>query len=215
MKCILLFIFIGVLHADDADPLRFKEEIEAYKISDALHPPQDGVYLFVGSSSIRMWKTLEEDFAGFPVLNRGFGGSHFSDAIYFLGEIVKPYKPKKIIIYEGDNDIASGKTLEVIFNDFRRLIEMIQEELGDPEIAVISPKPSPSRWHLKGEYESLNRMMENYCKNHDKLTYIDVYTHMLNGSGKPEPELFVSDSLHMNEKGYKLWKDLVLPFLYK
>ena len=215
MKIVLLFIFIGLIQADGPDPLRFTAEIQAYTDYDAIHPPATGVYLFVGSSSIRMWKTLEEDFEGYPVMNRGFGGSLFSDAIYFFEDIVTPYKPKKIIIYEGDNDIASGKTPEDIFNDFKRFVNMIEEELGNPEIAVISPKPSPSRWHLKGEYESLNSMIESFCNNHHNMTYIDVYNPMLNGIGTPKGELFVSDSLHMNEHGYKLWKDLVLPFIDK
>jgi lysophospholipase L1-like esterase len=215
MKIFLCTIWLISFLADDPDPLRFKEEINGFKESDIIHPPPQEVFLFVGSSSIRMWKTLETDFKGFPVLNRGFGGSHFSDLIYYYNDLIARYKPSKIIIYEGDNDIASEKTPDEVFNDFKILWKMISEKLPNPEIAVIAPKPSPSRWHLKDLYESLNSKIETFCKNQKNLTYIDVYKPMLNEQGRPEPELFLEDSLHMNDKGYEIWKNLVLPFIEK
>jgi lysophospholipase L1-like esterase len=171
--------------------------------------------VFIGSSSIKIWKSLKNDFAGYPVINRGFGGSHFSDAIYYFEDIVAPYKPSKIIIYEGDNDLASEKSISEIFSDFKEFHKLIKKNLNDPEIAVISAKPSPKRWHLKNEYEALNLKFETYCGKKKNMTYIDVYNPMLTDTGRPDPELFQEDSLHMNPKGYKVWTNLILPFIEK
>lgn len=215
MKTLLLIFWLSLLFSDRPDPLRFQEEISEFKESDKMDPPPQGSYVFIGSSSMRMWKTLKDDFKGYPVLNRGFGGSLFSDAIYYFNDIVKPYNPRKIIIYEGDNDLASNMTPEAVFNDFKTFIKLILKNIDKPEIAVIGPKPSPQRWHLKEQYESLNSKIEKYCDNHKNMTYIDVYNHMLNDNGKPYPEIFLSDSLHMNEKGYTIWKELVQPFIEK
>lgn len=215
MKALLIFLFTFSLLADNPDPLRFEDEINAFKESDKNDPPQPGSYLFIGSSSIKIWKTLKDDFAGYPVLNRGFGGSHFSDAIYYFNDIVKPYEPSKIIIYEGDNDIASEKSIDLIFSDFKELLKMINKNLNDPEIAVIAAKPSPQRWHLKNQYEALNLKLEKFCSKKKRMTYIDVFNHMLTETGIPNPELFLEDSLHMNKKGYEVWTELLLPFIEK
>ena len=112
---IILLIFF---FQDDPDPLRFREEIDRFKEADQIHPVEQGIYLFLGSSSIRMWKSLEDDFSGFPVINRGFGGSHTSDVLYFFEDLVTVYQPAKIIFYEGDNDLASGKLPQKVFEDF-------------------------------------------------------------------------------------------------
>ena len=125
MKALPIFLFTFSLLVDNPDPLRFEDEINAFKESDKNEPPQPGSYLFIGSSSIKIWKTIKDDFAGYPVLNRGFGGSHFSDAIYYFNDIVKPYEPSKIIIYEGDNDIASEKSIDLIFLKLR--IQLIRK----------------------------------------------------------------------------------------
>jgi len=215
MKVSLFIISFILLTVENPDPLRFKEEINAYIASDKISPPQQGSYLFIGSSSIRMWKTLEEDFEGYPVINRGFGGSHFSDAIYYFYDLVAAYNPNKIIIYEGDNDIASDKSPESIFSDFKEFYNLIYEELKDVEIAVIAAKPSPRRWHLKEQYKSLNLKFEKFCERKENLTYIDVYKHMLNEKGRPDPQLYLKDSLHMTGKGYEIWKNLTLPFIEK
>jgi len=215
MKALLFFVLTISLFADDPDPLRFKEEINAYKESDKSTPPQSGSYLFIGSSSIKIWKSLEEDFKEYPVLNRGFGGSHFSDAIYYFNDLVTLYKPNKIVIYEGDNDIASEKSIDVVYDDFIEFYNLIVRNLDNPEIAVIAAKPSPQRWHLRNQYEALNSKIEKFCKRKQNMTYIDVYNNMLTEFGKPNPELFQEDSLHMNKKGYEIWTNLILPFIEK
>ena len=209
-----LFSLILILE-DNPDPLRFKDEINTYIESDKSNPPPEDCYLFIGSSSMRMWKSLQEDFPGYPVINRGFGGSHFSDAIYYFNDLVLAYNPKKIIIYEGDNDLASSKSPKKIMKDLKTLLELIRDNLDHPDIAIISAKPSPRRWNLKDKYENLNAKFENLASKSQDLTYIDVYTYMLNDKGQPEPELFLEDSLHMTGKGYMIWEEQIRPFIEK
>ena len=209
-----LFSLILILE-DNPDPLRFKDEINTYIESDKSNPPPEDCYLFIGSSSMRMWKSLQEDFPGYPVINRGFGGSHFSDAIYYFNDLVLAYNPKKIIIYEGDNDIASSKSPKKIMKGLKTLLGLIRDNLDHPDIAIISAKPSPRRWNLKDKYENLNAKFENLASKSQDLTYIDVYTYMLNDKGQPEPELFLEDSLHMTGKGYMIWEEQIRPFIEK
>lgn len=215
MKTLLIVSLLSIFLSDGPDPARFQDEINEFKELDKIDPPAQGSYVFIGSSSMKMWKSLEKDFDGYPVINRGFGGSQFSDAIYYFNDIVKPYNPDKIIIYEGDNDIASNKSTTKIFKDFKTFRKLILKNLDNPDIAVIGPKPSPSRWHLKEQYESLNAKIQKFCDSHAEMTYIDVYNHMLDPRGRPIPNIFLSDSLHMNEKGYEIWKELVAPFVEK
>ncbi len=209
-----LFSLILILE-DNPDPLRFKDEINTYIESDKSNPPPEDCYLFIGSSSMRMWKSLQEDFPGYPVINRGFGGSHFSDAIYYFNDLILAYNPKKIIIYEGDNDLASSKSPKKIMKDLKTLLELIRDNLDHPDIAIISAKPSPRRWNLKDKYENLNAKFENLASKSQDLTYINVYTNMLNDQGRPEPELFLEDSLHMTGKGYMIWEKQIRPFIEK
>ena len=215
MKTLFALFSLILILEDNPDPLRFKDEINTYIESDKSNPPPESCYLFIGSSSMRMWKSLQEDFPGHPVINRGFGGSHFSDAIYYFNDLILAYNPKKIIIYEGDNDIASDKSPNKIMKDMKTLLGLIRDNLDHPDIAIISAKPSPRRWNLKHKYENLNAKFEKFASKSQDLTYIDVYTHMLNDKGQPEPELFLEDSLHMTTKGYMIWEEQIRPFIEK
>ena len=213
MKVAIALISLILFFEDNPDPLRFQDEINSYKQADKTEPPPDGCYLFIGSSSMRMWKSLEEDFKDYPVINRGFGGSHFSDAIYYFEDLILAYNPEKIVIYEGDNDIAGNKSPNTIMKDLKELLGMIRGNLHHPDIAIISAKPSPRRWDLKDKYEKLNAKFKKLASKNEDLTYIDVYADMLNENGVPEPELFLEDSLHMTEKGYRIWKEKLRPFV--
>ena len=206
------FGFFGCLEKS-SNP--FENEIHAYEQSDIESSPGTGMVLFVGSSSIRMWDNLDKDFPDGKVLNRGFGGSETSDVINFFNRIVRIYEPSKIVFYEGDNDIANGKSAEQVASDFKDFLELVEKDLPGVPVGFISIKPSPSRWDLHGEMETANSMIKSMAKERGNLEYIDVYNPMLGENGHPKPEIFLTDSLHMNEKGYEIWKQAVAPFLTK
>lgn len=210
MKSLLVVVLsiLGVV-AQAQNP--FEDEIRKFEAVDRKTPPGEDVILFTGSSSIRFWKTLKKDFPGYNVLNRGFGGSQFSDLLHFYDRVILPYQPSKILIYEGDNDIAAGKSPERVFGDFKILVSKISEDLPGCEIGFISIKPSPSRWDMHQEMEQANARIRSYCEANN-LSYIDVYTPMLEND-YPKASLFVKDSLHMTGAGYMVWVDQVKEFV--
>lgn len=194
---------------------KWESEIRAFEASDRTNPPPTGAVLFIGSSSIRLWKSLAQDFPGFKVLNRGFGGSQITDSTAFADRIVLPYKPKVIVLYAGDNDIAAGKSQEQVLADFKAFVHKVRGGLPRARIVFLSIKPSPSRWQFAEKIRAANELVENFCKRGKRLTYIDVFNPMLGGDGRPRAELFGEDKLHMNARGYALWTAIIGPRLTK
>ncbi len=200
----------------DAPPspsLRFEQEILAFEEADRKAPPPEDAVLFTGSSSIRGWRTLAEDFPEHRVLNRGFGGSHIADCIYFADRIVLPYRPQMIVFYAGENDMNYGRSPAEVEAAFRRFVEIVHAGLPETEIAYVSMKPSPSRRHLIDAKREGNRRIREFTEEDPRLSFIDVFEAMLDEAGEPRSELFVADQLHMNEKGYRLWTDIIRPHM--
>ena len=160
------FLFFGYapLHAQESPgPTRFAREIQAFDSLDGLRPPEKKGTVFVGSSSIRMWKEAEKKFKKYNVINRGFGGSQASDANYYFDQLVKRYEPTRIVYYEGDNDLAAGKSPETILEDFQEFVGKVESEFPETKIGFISIKPSPSRWHLHPQLQKANALIKAYC----------------------------------------------------
>ncbi|AGA78533.1 hypothetical protein Echvi_2285 [Echinicola vietnamensis DSM 17526] len=193
------------------NPVKFQEEVDQI-VSDTPVPPGD-IYLFTGSSSVRMWKDIGSYFPEVTVVNTGFGGSQTFELLHYAQELIIRYHPHKVFIYEGDNDLASGKTPVAILKTMQKLVGKLQAELPETEIVLISPKPSPSRWQLKEEYETLNRLLEVYADKTGGVSYVNVWDVALNSEGKPKPELFLQDSLHMTKLGYDGWAEMLAPHI--
>lgn len=199
--------------AQQADSGRFEPEIRAFERADSASPPPQRPVLFVGSSSIRMWCTLARDFPKLTVLNRGFGGSETSDAIHYADRVIVRYRPRAIVLYEGDNDLAAGKTPAAVASDLRRLFTIIHTRLPGTPIFFLAIKPSPSRASLLGAMRATNALVRQAAARDSLLTYVDVFTPMLDRGGTPNPDLFGADELHMNSTGYALWRAVLLPKL--
>ena len=197
----------------NSGPAKWEPEIKAYEAADSTNPPPHNGIVFVGSSSIRLWKTLARDFPEFKVINRGFGGSAIADSAAFAERIVLPYQPRMVVLYAGDNDLAGGKPPEQVTADFKVFAQKIHAALPKARIAFIAIKPSPARWNLAKKIKAANRMIESFCRQDERRIYIDVYQPMLGADGQPRAELFVEDRLHMNAAGYALWTELIKPRL--
>jgi lysophospholipase L1-like esterase len=192
----------------------FENEIRAFEAADAKSSPAPGGVLFVGSSSIRLWKNLADDFPGVPVINRGFGGSQIRHSTLYADRIVLPYKPKTIVFYAGDNDLAAGRKPEQVLGDFKDFVAAVHKSLPDTLIYFLSVKPSLKRWHLVEQQREANRLVKAFAEaSGGKIAYVDVFTPMLTADGKPRPELLGPDGLHMTRAGYELWRDIVKPLL--
>ena len=195
------------------DYSRLEIAISAFEKADKELFPVEGSMLFVGSSSIRAWKTLAEDMAPHPAINRGFGGSQIDDCVHFTDRIVIPYKPSAVVLYAGDNDIAAGKTPERVLEDFKRFAAVVRGSLPGTPLYFLSIKPSYSRWSIWPNMLKANRLIERYIVKTENLVYIDVSSPMLDKNGNVRRELFIEDDLHMSAKGYRLWTSIVKPRL--
>jgi lysophospholipase L1-like esterase len=208
LTLVCLLAVSGILTAAPATN-RFESEIRAFEASDVTNaPPKDGI-LFIGSSSIRLWKTLARDFPRYHVINRGFGGSEISDSIFYADRIATLYKPRLIVIYAGGNDIHAGKTPETVAADFKVFVERIHAALPKTRIAYISIAPNPARWAEVERVRAANGLIQDYTRQHPSLSFINVFPEMLGPDGMPKPNIYVEDHLHMNAEGYKLWTGLV------
>ena len=191
------------------DPLRFSDVVNGYKSADSLQRPRPNSVLFVGSSSIHGWKSLAADFPEINVVNRGMGGSHMSDLIYFMDDIVYPYSPNAIVVYEGDNDIAAGKTPETVLADYNTFVSGVLEKWPEKPIFFISIKPSLARIDHMENMAKANALIKARTEEVENLYYIDVFSPMLGEDGSPREDIFGHDGLHMNEIGYALWTDVI------
>jgi len=196
------------------DSAAWEPDIRQFEQADRANPPRPGAVLFIGSSSIRKWTELAQDFPRTQVLNRGFGGSWLADSTYYAGRIVVPYRPRMIVLYAGDNDINDGHTARQVFDDYVAFVARLRQDLPATPIAFISIKPSPSRATLLPAMQEANAKIRAYAAAHPHLVYIDVATRMLDRNGQPRTELFTEDMLHMNRKGYDLWRGIIEPYLH-
>ncbi|MCH6233204.1 GDSL-type esterase/lipase family protein [Cognataquiflexum rubidum] len=213
-KILLLVFFFSYSSANiQAQENRFAGEVAALVVKYADIPTYRGGIVFTGSSSIRLWKTLEKDFPKSKIVNTGFGGSQTDDLLLYLDELVINFEPKKIFIYVGENDINAGKPVRQVLSEYAVLMERVSTKFPETEFYFIGTKPSPSRWEKRGQMMALNEEVRMLAQNKEKVTYIDVWTPMLDKSGSPNEELFVEDRLHMNAKGYKIWKKAVKEYL--
>lgn len=184
--------------------------LAAFAAADSKLAPPPGGVLFVGSSSIRLWDGLEEDFAALPVvIKRGFGGSRLSDCVHYLDRLVIRYRPRLVLVYAGDNDLAEGKTATEVLHQFEAFVQGVRSALPETRIAFISIKPSPARASLLPEIRRANSLVEQFASAHPGVAYVDVYSPMLASDGSPRSELFRPDALHLNARGYALWKSVI------
>jgi lysophospholipase L1-like esterase len=196
-----------------AAPESWAKEIDALTAHDAANPPPAGGVVFVGSSSIKLWKTLAEDFPGAPVINRGFGGSELADSLFYLDRIVLAYQPRLVVLYAGENDVNGGKAPEAVLADFQAFRARLHAALPDAKLIYLSIKESPSRARMASLFQATNELIAADCTTDPRCTFVDVATPMLDASGGTRPELFLEDQLHLNADGYAIWKRELAPHL--
>lgn len=194
----------------------FWNEIQQFEQQDSLQMPPKDAILFTGSSSIRMWDSLQQAFPKYTVINRGFGGSTLPDLKRYLSAIVFPYQPKQIIIYSGENDIAMDtvKAPEIL-ERFKEVYQAIRKKMPQVPLVYISIKPSPSRKQYDAIVKEANNLIRTHIQQQQNIQFADVYPLMLDSKNKPKPEIFLQDSLHMNNNGYRIWKKALTPYLIK
>ena len=216
----VICLFFGQIYSQsDPDPSRYKNGkdgdelyINQFISWDQKNTFTDNGILFIGSSSIRKWPTSKY-FNFKSIINRGFGGAHISDVNYYFSSIVEKYSPKIIVLYAGDNDIAGKKTPEQVLEDYKEFSYLVSTNLPKTKIIFIPIKPSPARWSMWNNMSIANRLIQTYINSDRMQLYVDTSNPMLNKKGKPNGNLFISDSLHLSAKGYDLWSKILKPVL--
>ena len=191
--------------------------IRKFGEGDKANPPEAGTIVFAGSSSVVRWNTLVDDMKPLSVINRGFGGSQMSDLDFYAKRIVNVYRPKAVVVYEGDNDLAasSPKTPEIVANDYRQFVQIVRADLPDTWIYFISIKPSKLRWNEWPKMKAADAMIQDFARTQKRVEYIDVASPMFDAQGNLPADLFVADGLHPTPKCYALWTSIIKPVLLK
>lgn len=192
---------------------RWEKEIRAFEARDRTSPPPQDAVEFTGSSSIRKWKNAASLFPGHKVFTRGFGGSEMPDLVAYARRIVIPYRPKLVLVYEGDNDIAAGKSPRRILSDYQAFVREVHAALPATRIAYVAVKPCPDRAKYLGQIRRLNRLVRQYSRNSGRLLFADVFSPMLSRNGRPRADLYLKDGLHPNARGYAIWVKVLTPIL--
>ena len=208
-----LIFFIGIT-AGFAQQYPFEDEVR--KLSNRLDSLgwKPGGTVVTGSSTIKMWRSLPEISSGEAVLNTGFGGSKAADLERYLFPLVLKYDPKRVFVYEGDNDLWANVPAVEILNSLKQIVTRIH--LVDPgtEIILIGAKPSPSRWEKKESYLSFNRLLKDYCDKTEQVSYLDTWKALTDAQGNPRPELYLQDQLHLNSDGYLIWNGIFKSYFH-
>ena len=208
-------IISAIIKSQSGDPLAWDSTIRKFEAHDQFQPPPGNVIVFTGSSSITFWSTLERDMAPLPVINRGFGGSHMRDVIYYAARLVVAYRPRAAVLFAGTNDLAGSKpkTAQEVFDGYRAFVEVVQAALPVTPIYYIAITPTPSRWKYWPIVQETNRLIEAYTQTDPRLHFIDLTKTILGVDGKPDRGLFRIDRLHPNQKGYAVWTSIIKPIL--
>lgn len=210
---LVLLLALLVVPPLAAAPENWAKEIDALTAADRTSPPPAGGVVFVGSSSIRLWKTLAEDFPGIATVNRGFGGSELADCVHYIDRIVLPYRPRLVVLFAGTNDLWNGKSPEAVAADFRAFRTKLHAALPETRLIFLSINLAPSRVRIHDLMAEANALIEADCATDPRCTFVDIVTPMLDASGGTRPELFVEDQLHLNRAGYAIWTRVLAPYL--
>ena len=214
MRVLLLAVSVVALPAaqepkKDADKFaRWEKDVTAIEKRMADKPPKPGCVVFAGSSTIRLWN-LDKSFPDAGFVNVGFGGSQIPDSTHFAGRLITPHKPRAVVFYAGDNDIAAGRTPEQVAADFKAFCAKVHESVPKCRVLFLAVKPSVARWKRFDEQKKANALVRELCASDSRLTYVDTVPLMLGSDGTPDASLFVKDGLHLSPAGYEKWTGAV------
>jgi len=208
-----LLVARPLLAADAPSSKRWERDVRAFEAADKTSPPPKGAVLFIGSSSIRLWKSLAKDFPQYNVINRGFGGSQIADSTFYADRIVIPYRPSVIILHAGGNDLAAGKTPRQVYDDFRAFVEKVHMAMPETPIAFVSINPTPARWAQAEKQKEANGLIKGYIESGNRLAYVNIWDALLGPDWQPRPDLHIKDRLHPNAAGDKIRAEIINKYL--
>lgn len=206
MKKFYLLVLLVISAFGTAQQRPFWNEINDFVKQDSINKPKDGVILFVGSSSFRLWKNVKTDLSNQNILNRAFGGATLLDMLHYKDKNLLNYNPSKIVMYCGENDVANSEKVDgkEVFKRFKKLYKIIKKQYPNVPFVFVSIKPSILRWSMKDRMMDANERISRYLSHKKQTTFVNVWDAMLE-NGEPKKDIFIQDNLHMNSKGYAIW----------
>ena len=217
--CVVLFLIgsiMSVSHIFSQQKVIYAEKIQTIETFKKNYQPFTNPIVFVGSSSIKLWKNIEKKFEKYEVINKGLAGAQVKDIIYYADKLIFDYKPSQIVLYIGENDLKYPvNTADSIFESTKKLLTMIRKKLPDVPVVYISIKPSPANYQYKDKMILASKLIKEYINNETNITFVDVYKEMLTSNGGYRFELYASDKLHMKPEGYRIWQRILKPYLLK
>lgn len=209
-----MLVFISMLTMAQQKP-QFWDDIQKFKQLDVASPPKANEILFIGSSSFTNWQDVNDYFPGKGIINRGFGGSSINDLNVFADDLLKPYNPRQIVIYCGENDFSADEKLDpkVAFERYKKFYSTIRKYYPNIQVDYVSIKMSPSRERLWNQFEATNKMIKKFMKREKNASYIDITKVMEDKNGNVRKDIFLEDMLHMKPSGYELWTKKMAPYL--
>ena len=210
--CLFFMVSMGLL----AQSNPFEAEINALAKTDSIVPPLQGKIVFAGSSSFTKWKDINQYFPGYPIINRGFGGSNLLDLTRYVQETILKYKPKQVVIYCGENDMADVDTVSpaIVLTRFKTLHRLLVKQLPtNTKLVFVSIKPSIARWRLENKFKEANQLIRDFIATQKNTQFLDLHNAMLDEKGLPQQDIFIADNLHLNAKGYQIWQKAFAPYL--
>jgi lysophospholipase L1-like esterase len=193
----------------------FENEIRNFEKQDSISMPAKGQILFIGSSSFRIWKTFATDLAGIQAINRGFGGSTMTDALYYFDRMIVKYAPKVVVVYEGDNDLNKGISPEDLAKEYEEFSNRLKKALPNTKLVYLAVRPSLARIAIVEKQKQFNTWLANYCKSQKGMFYLDMHSPFYLPDGTVMPDIFIADRLHLNEKGYQIFSGKIRGFIIK
>lgn len=209
-----LLLTFALIFSQEKKPI-FWQDIQNFKKLDSESAPPKDAILLIGSSSFTKWQDVSDYFPEKVILNRGFGGSKLSDLNYYSEDLLNPYQPKQIIIYCGENDFADDDKLkaDVIVERYKTFYKKTREKFPNIQVDFISIKYSPSREKLWPQMKEANKKIAKFMKKEKNADFIDITKVMNNAKGKVRKDLFVADMLHITPEGYRLWAEVMKPYM--
>lgn len=208
--CLALLLSVAAL---SATPDKWRDAIDALTANDCAHPPPQGAVVFIGSSSIRYWTTLAQDFPNIISINRGFGGSELYDSVFYADRLVLPHHPRLVVLYAGENDLNAGQSPSTVVSHFLAFAKKIHDSQPQAKIIFLAIKESPVRAKIRTQVLLTNQLIAAECARDHRCQFVDVATPLLDNQGQPRPELFRPDRLHLLPTGYAVWTKTLAPYL--
>ena len=212
----LLFVVTGFA-ADVAQPAfssaKYDKDIAAFEAADKANPPPPHAVLLSGASTFRRWTNYAEAFKGYPVINRGFGGSELYDSVFYADRVVLPYHPRLVVVYAGENDLNAGQSPSTVVSHFLAFTKKIHARQPSAKIIFLAIKESPVRAKIRNQVLLTNQLIAAECARDPRCQFVDVATPLLDHQGQTRPELFRPDRLHLLPAGYAVWTKILAPYL--